>query len=119
MALLLRARRGFRSKELTVDDEVLTVSEIASLLKVHPQTIKSLVTKGVLPATDIGFGTRHKYRFVKSACLAAMSNTINTPRVNAGDMTESKPCQSNSVTAYGTATSRRQMERELDALLKR
>ncbi|MFP1915008.1 helix-turn-helix domain-containing protein [Lonsdalea quercina] len=100
-------------------DEVLTLQEVASLLKVHPQTIKSLVIKGVLPAIDIGTGSRRKYRFVKSACLAAMSNPLNTPRVNAGDMTESKPCQSNNVMAYGTATSRRQMERELAELLKR
>ncbi|MCG8709212.1 helix-turn-helix domain-containing protein [Brenneria sp. 4F2] len=102
-----------------MNDEVLTLKEISSLLKVHPETIKSLVQRGVLPATDIGTGQRHKYRFVKSACLAAIANPINTARVNAGDMTEEKTCQSSKGKASGTVISLRRMGRELEGLLKR
>ncbi|WP_373876388.1 helix-turn-helix domain-containing protein [Pectobacterium carotovorum] len=100
-----------------MNDEVLTIQEISLLLKVHPETIKSLVQRGILPATDIGTGQRHKYRFVKSACLEAMANPINTARVNAGDITEKKPCQSNKGPVSGTVISLRRTERELGNLL--
>lgn len=100
-------------------DEVLTLQEISSLLKVHPETIKSLVQRGILPATDIGTGQRHKYRFVKSACLEAMSKPINTVAVNAGDMTETKPCQSNRGKGSGNVISLRRMGKELGNLLVR
>ncbi|WP_071604324.1 helix-turn-helix domain-containing protein [Dickeya poaceiphila] len=102
-----------------MNDEVLTLKEVSTLLKVHPETIKSLVQRGILPATDIGTGQRHKYRFVKSACLEAMSKPINTVAVNAGDMTEKKPCQSNNGTVSGTVISLRRTVSELDSLLAR
>ncbi|WP_072038128.1 helix-turn-helix domain-containing protein [Pectobacterium brasiliense] len=100
-------------------EEILTLKEISSLLKVHPETIMSLVKRGILPATDISTGHRHHYRFVKSACLEAMSKPINTVAVNAGDMTETKPCQSNNGTVSGTVISLRRMGSELDSLLVR
>ncbi|WP_416053986.1 hypothetical protein [Pectobacterium parmentieri] len=95
------------------------MKEISSLLKIHPETTKSLVKRGILPATDVGTGKRQNYRFVKSACLEAMSKPINTVAVNAGDMTETKPCQSNNGTVSGTVISLRRMGSELDSLLAR
>ncbi|WP_072038348.1 helix-turn-helix domain-containing protein [Pectobacterium brasiliense] len=100
-----------------MNDEVWTIEEAAKNLKMHRDTVKSLVKRGVLPASDIGSGQRHIYRFVKSACLEAMSKPINTARVNAGDITEKKPCQSNNGTVSGTVISLRRMEKELDSLL--
>jgi excisionase family DNA binding protein len=39
-----------------MDDEFLTVAEIAELLKVNPQTIRSTIDRGDLPA--VRFGSR-------------------------------------------------------------
>ncbi|WP_353195004.1 helix-turn-helix domain-containing protein [Pectobacterium brasiliense] len=102
-----------------MNDEVWTLEEAAKNLKMHRDTVKSLVKRGVLPASDIGSGQRHIYRFVKSACLEAMSKPINTVAVNAGDMTETKPCQSNREKGSGNVISLRRMGKELGNLLVR
>ncbi|AUG99713.1 DNA-binding protein [Prodigiosinella confusarubida] len=99
-------------------DDILTREQIAALLHINPQTVSQLVRQGRLPAFNIGTDKRPIYRFVRAACIAAMTNSINTQSVNAGDMTEEKPCQSNYVAVSGTVISLRQAAKELDNRLK-
>ncbi len=40
------------------DEEVLTVEEIATRLKVNPRTVRNWIASGELPAIDIGRGYR-------------------------------------------------------------
>jgi excisionase family DNA binding protein len=47
-------------KAPTLTDEVFTVDEVASLLKLNPQTIRNWVEAGALPALRIGRRVRIK-----------------------------------------------------------
>lgn len=58
------------------------------------------------------------YRICKSDCIAALKSVRHNSAVNAVDVQEVKACQSNYAVARGTAISSRQMDQELDALLK-
>jgi excisionase family DNA binding protein len=46
-------------------DEILTASQVATLLQIHPRTVYKLVKKGSLPGRKFGSG----WRFSKSEIL--------------------------------------------------
>lgn len=57
------------------DATYLSVKEIAALLRFHPKTIRRWITKGELPATQLGRDWRIKRSDLK-ACLAAKGNRV-------------------------------------------
>ncbi|MEC8573666.1 MAG: helix-turn-helix domain-containing protein [Pseudomonadota bacterium] len=57
------------------DATYLSVNEIAALLRFHPKTIRRWITKGELPATQLGRDWRIKHSDLK-ACLAAKGNRV-------------------------------------------
>ncbi|WP_072064920.1 helix-turn-helix domain-containing protein [Pluralibacter gergoviae] len=102
-----------------MEEEVFTRDEAAAFLKVYKGTITDWIRSGRLPASRVNPEKKKSpYLICKSDCIAALKNTINNQTVNAVDMQEGKACQSNYVVKPGTATSSRQMDRELDDLLK-
>ncbi len=52
----------------TPGDEVLTVDEVAALLKIEPNTVRALCRRGELPGVKLG---KH-WRFLRSEVLAAI-----------------------------------------------
>jgi excisionase family DNA binding protein len=48
-----------------VDDEILTVSQVSKLLKLHPRTIYKLVRHGMIPGRRVG----KKWRFLRSEIM--------------------------------------------------
>jgi excisionase family DNA binding protein len=51
-----------------MDEEILTIREVADLLKLHPKTVNKFVISGKLPAYRIG----RQWRFRKSEVLKAL-----------------------------------------------
>jgi excisionase family DNA binding protein len=51
-----------------MDEEILTIREVADLLKLHPKTVNKLVISGKLPAYRIG----RQWRFRKSEVLKTL-----------------------------------------------
>ncbi len=49
-------------------DEILTIREVADLLKLHPKTVNKLANSGKLPGYRIG----RQWRFRKSELLKAL-----------------------------------------------
>lgn len=56
-------------------DEILTASEVAQLLQIHPRTVYKLVKEGSLPGRKFGGG----WRFSRSEILAMVSPQGNPP----------------------------------------
>jgi len=61
-------------------DEILTASQVASLLQIHPRTVYKLVKQGSLPGRKFGGG----WRFSKSEILflvtpKATGNSAQSP----------------------------------------
>lgn len=56
-------------------DEILTASEVAELLQIHPRTVYKLVKDGSLPGRKFGGG----WRFSRSEILAMVSPQGNPP----------------------------------------
>jgi excisionase family DNA binding protein len=54
--------------EFSRDDEILTIREVAELLKLHPKTVNKFALAGKLPAYRIG----RQWRFRKSEVLRAL-----------------------------------------------
>jgi len=52
-------------EKFSLDEEILTVREVAELIKLHPKTVNKLVISGKLPAYRIG----RQWRFRKSEVL--------------------------------------------------
>jgi excisionase family DNA binding protein len=50
-------------------DEILTASEVAELLQIHPRTVYKLVKEGSIPGRKFGGG----WRFSRSDILAMVS----------------------------------------------
>ncbi len=50
-------------------DEILTASQVASLLQLHPRTVYKLVKQGCLPGKKFGGG----WRFNKSEIITLIS----------------------------------------------
>jgi excisionase family DNA binding protein len=55
-------------EKFSLDEEILTIREVADLLKLHPKTVNKLVISGKLPAHRIG----RQWRFRKSEVLKAL-----------------------------------------------
>ena len=51
-----------------MDEEILTIREVADLLKLHPKTVNKLANSGKLPGYRIG----RQWRFRKSELLKAL-----------------------------------------------
>ena len=51
-----------------MDEEILTIREVADLLKLHPKTVNKLANSGKLPGYRIG----RQWRFRKSEVLKAL-----------------------------------------------
>ena len=62
-------------------DEILTASQVADLLQIHPRTVYKLVKQGALPGRKFGGG----WRFSKSDILLMVSpqakTNLSRPRV--------------------------------------
>jgi excisionase family DNA binding protein len=58
-------------------DEILTASEVAELLQIHPRTVYKLVKEGSLPGRKFGGG----WRFSRSEILAMVSPQGSPPPV--------------------------------------
>jgi excisionase family DNA binding protein len=56
-------------------DEILTASEVAELLQIHPRTVYKLVKEGSLPGRKFGGG----WRFSRSEILAMVSPQGSPP----------------------------------------
>jgi excisionase family DNA binding protein len=55
-------------EKFSMDEEILTIREVAELLKLHPKTINKFAISGKLPAYRIG----RQWRFRKSEVLKAL-----------------------------------------------
>jgi excisionase family DNA binding protein len=53
------------------DDEILTVSQLSGLLKLHPRTIYKLVQKRIIPGRRVG----KKWRFLRSEVIKFLKKT--------------------------------------------
>jgi excisionase family DNA binding protein len=51
-----------------MDEEILTIREVADLLKLHPKTVNKLANSGKLPGYRIG----RQWRFRKSELLRVL-----------------------------------------------
>jgi excisionase family DNA binding protein len=62
-------------EEVSVMDEILTASEVAELLQIHPRTVYKLVKEGSLPGRKFGGG----WRFSRSEIIAMVSPQGSPP----------------------------------------
>lgn len=62
-------------------DEILTASEVANLLHVHPRTVYKLVKQGSLPGRKFGGG----WRFSKQDILQMISPLVPAARPPSDD----------------------------------
>jgi excisionase family DNA binding protein len=64
-------------------EDILTASQVASLLQVHPRTVYKLVKQGSIPGRKFGGG----WRFSKSEILLMISapGTDRSPRLSISD----------------------------------
>jgi excisionase family DNA binding protein len=58
-----------REKEIHAMEEIMTPSEVASLLKIHLKTVYKLAEKGIIPGNRIG----RSWRFSRSDVLELVS----------------------------------------------
>ncbi len=56
------------------DDEVLTLEEVAALLRVEPQVVRELATAGELPSRELA----GEWRFARAAVLAWLASEHTT-----------------------------------------
>ncbi len=63
-------------------DEILTASQVASLLQVHPRTIYKLVKSGAIPGRKFGGG----WRFSKREILQMISPVVLVSRPQSDDL---------------------------------
>lgn len=66
-------------------DEILTASQVASLLQVHPRTVYKLVKQGSIPGKKFGGG----WRFSKREILQMISPQAPAARLQPGDLERS------------------------------
>ena len=57
-------------------DEILTATEVADLLQIHPRTVYKLVKEGSIPGRKFGGG----WRFSRGEILAMVSPGGNPPQ---------------------------------------
>ena len=63
-------------------DEILTASEVASLLHVHPRTVYKLVKQGSLPGRKFGGG----WRFSRRDIMRMISPVESAPHPGSDDL---------------------------------
>jgi excisionase family DNA binding protein len=63
-------------------DEILTASQVASLLQVHPRTIYKLVKSGAIPGKKFGGG----WRFSKREIFQMISPVVPVARPQSDDL---------------------------------
>jgi excisionase family DNA binding protein len=63
-------------------DEILTASEVASLLHVHPRTVYKLVKQGSLPGRKFGGG----WRFSRRDIMQMISPRESAPHPGSDDL---------------------------------
>jgi excisionase family DNA binding protein len=54
-----------------MDEEILTIAQVAVLLKLHPRTIYKLAKKRIIPARRVG----KKWRFLRSELMKFLQGT--------------------------------------------
>jgi excisionase family DNA binding protein len=59
----------------------MTVAEVAKYLGVNVETVRRMVARGQLPATKVGYGKRHLYRF-DPADVEAYWEANRTPKAS-------------------------------------
>jgi excisionase family DNA binding protein len=65
-------------------DEILTASEVADLLQIHPRTVYKLVKQGSIPGRKFGGG----WRFSKGDILSMVSPPTSTAEQRSGSAEE-------------------------------
>ena len=63
-------------------DEILTASEVASLLHMHPRTVYKLVKQGSLPGRKFGGG----WRFSRRDILQMISPEVSTAQPRSDEL---------------------------------
>jgi excisionase family DNA binding protein len=59
------------------DDAILTLSEVAAWLKLHPKTVSQMAREHHIPATTLPLGSKRKqFRFVKGAVGKWLSSAV-------------------------------------------
>lgn len=100
-------------------DEVFTLDEACSFLKISTNTCYAWIKSGRLRAGRTGRdGRRGDYRLLKSDCIESVCNRIHNSKVNAvGEQDKGLVCQSSNEETLGTVISLRRVGSELDSLL--
>lgn len=63
-----------------MQEEELTVEQVADELKVHPKRVYKWIQTGELVATDLGTKARHNYRVSRSDLAEFKRNRRTAPR---------------------------------------
>jgi len=71
---------GVATATITVEDEVMTVDQVAELLRVSPRTVERLVAGTLIPYITLRRqGTRGPVRFLRSEILKWLRNRTVRP----------------------------------------
>ncbi|MBD1229263.1 helix-turn-helix domain-containing protein [Xenorhabdus griffiniae] len=105
---------------MDVHDELFLTEQAANFLKCSVRRVRKLIKDGELPARRRGREGEGPYEILRSSCVAYIHNLHKNVSVNAdchGKSKRSFTCRSNYDTEYGTVTSLRRAESELDKAL--
>jgi excisionase family DNA binding protein len=95
---------------------LLTLRAAASLLGVHPNTVRTHVTRGELPGTKVG----HSWRFLETDLVAWIRQGYSVAaRLEVGAQNKEALWHSGYVQDFFKSISKLRTERSLDALLER
>src|SRR5690606_23842730 len=95
---------------------ILTLQEAASFLKVHENTVRNLVKRGVLPGAKVGY----RWRFLQHDLEAWLQRgySVAAQKRPSADLRENDQWHSLIETGPITLSSRVRVENQLDDLLK-
>jgi excisionase family DNA binding protein len=93
---------------------VLTLRGAAAFLKVHPNTIRTQVRRGLLPGAKVG----RDWRFLEADLIAWMRLGYPQPGGRRSRVQEVSRCPSDGAEDFIASTSQSAAERALDALLE-
>lgn len=63
----------------TRPDEILTLTEVADLLKLDKRTVRRHIATRGLPAHNLGGGSKSPYRFIRSEVMDWVRISCSTP----------------------------------------